>query len=1192
MSTSAKGVVKTVGRFAVSRKAVLRHEFVRTCEATCSIERDWVEPRAAQTVLSIVGSVVPPGSRSVAGAAMPDSTGALLRCASRTRLKPKTAGTGREWVVRADSQWHETAIPVALLLSFSLAHSGLADVAERGSLSREHATMWQFWTRLFDTGGFPQPWDEASGWTSELAVARIAADLAVWSAFLAIPVLLVAFGIRRRHLGLSRALWLFVAFLVIGGTVYLLDAVSFWWPAHRFILAVKILMAVVSWATVLALVPVLPRLLDSRSVEEFKAQISQREAAEQALRESEAAYKSLVESLPLNVFRKDCLGRFVAANQRFCDTLGQPLEKILDHTDYDFFPEHQCDKYRRDDELVLAAGDTMEDIEAYFKPDTGEKLYVQVLKAPVYDASGKICGVQGMFWDVTQRIRSEESAHKSDSRFRKLVHSSLIGIMVADLDGGILDTNEAFLKIVGYTRDDLESGELRWDVLTPAEYREGDLAALEQIRTAGFCEPFEKEFFHKSGMRVPILIGAARLDESTNECICFIIDITRQKHTEQELKAAKLAADSANQAKSQFLANMSHEVRTPMNAIIGMTELVLHSPLQPKQTEYLRMVLQSGESLLQVINDVLDFSKVESGKLELERAPMSIRECLGDALKTLALRAHDKELELALDVPADTPDWVLGDCGRLRQVVVNLVGNAVKFTPKGEVVVRVRAHKEFGADIELQFCVRDTGIGIPRDKLAKIFEPFEQADSSTTRQYGGTGLGLAIVQRIVDLMGGQVWVESEVGKGSEFYFNAHFERCAEPQVDQSPRIAIRGTRALIVDDNATNRRIVEEMLQQWQLIPAMCSGATQAMALLREAFDRGRPFELVLTDRNMPDGDGMALVEMMRDDVRLAETRVILLSSVDRPEDTENCERLNVVQRLTKPVKQSELFDAIVAALEIAPPERKPLDTSEGAFQPSRPLKILLAEDSLVNQRLATALLERYGHRLTVAGNGVEALSALERESFDLVLMDVQMPEMDGLTATRKIREREAIQGGHTPIVAMTAHALKGDRERCLDAGMDEYVSKPVRERNLLAAMRAVLGDGVPGPVADEVTTGSETNGQVIDWEVARKVCGGDEALLRDIVEAFLEEGPRRMTEIREAIDTENYELLNRAAHTIKGSMRYFGAQAVFDRAFALEQLGADKTLDGVEEKHAALQLQYAALLPHLHEYLRGRGGS
>lgn len=1047
--------------------------------------------------------------------------------------------------------------------------------------------MWQFWSRALLTADTPPIWESTSSQGTSLGTLQVVADLASWSAFVAIPILLILYGIRRHHLGLSRALWLFVVFLLLGGTLHLLDAVAHWWPAYQLIVAAKVLMAVVAWATVIALIPVLPRLLDSHSVEEFKAQIRKREAAEQALKESEAAYKSLVESLPLNVFRKDCFGRFVSANQRFCETLGRPLEAILDHTDYDFFPEEQCDKYRRDDEHVLVSGETLEDIEAYFKPDTGEKLYVQVLKAPVYDASGRICGVQGMFWDVTERIRSEEAAHKSDVRFRKLAQSSLIGIMVAGIEGRIIDANNEFLRIVGYTREEMAAGQMRWDMLTPPDHHEADLAALAQIDKQGYCEPFEKEFFHKSGMRVPILIGAARLDDTTNECICFVIDITRQKHTEQELKAAKQQADAANQAKSQFLANMSHEVRTPMNAIIGMTELVLHSPLQPKQAEYLRMVLQSGEALLQVINDVLDFSKVESGKLELERAPMSVRECIGDALKTLALRAHDKDLELALDVAPDTPDWVLGDCGRLRQVIVNLVGNAIKFTSKGEIVVTVEARKQYHGDIELQFCVRDTGIGIPREKLAKIFEPFEQADSSTTRQYGGTGLGLAIVQRIVELMGGQVWVESELGQGSRFYFNAHFERCSEPQSDSPSRVALRGTRALVVDDNATNLRIVEEMLRQWQLLPSVCTNASQAMKMLREAFERGRPFELLLTDRNMPGGDGLSLVEKVRGDERLADTRVILLTSVDRPEDNVRCDRLGVAHRLSKPVKQSELFDAIVATLEVAPPPVKTPADGENYFRPSRPLNILLAEDSLVNQRLATALLERYGHRVHPVANGAEALAALDRGSFDLVLMDVQMPQIDGLEATRRIREREKVRGGHVPIIAMTAHALKGDRERCLEAGMDEYVSKPVRERTLWAAVRAVLGDGMSNPGEEVCEEPFETGEQVVDWDVARKVCGGDEALLHDIVEAFLEEGPTRMAEIRDAIDSENFELLARAAHTIKGSMRYFGALTVFDRAYALEELGTNRSLEGAEEKYAALQRHYAALLPHLHEYLR-----
>jgi CheY-like chemotaxis protein/HPt (histidine-containing phosphotransfer) domain-containing protein len=415
---------------------------------------------------------------------------------------------------------------------------------------------------------------------------------------------------------------------------------------------------------------------------------------------------------------------------------------------------------------------------------------------------------------------------------------------------------------------------------------------------------------------------------------------------------------------------------------------------------------------------------------------------------------------------------------------------------------------------------------------------------------------------------------------------------APPDRTLPKRHALRGTRALVVDDNATNRRIVEEVLTNWELVPESCSGPAEALALLRGGYGAGRPFELLLSDLAMPGEDGFALIEQVRRDPALADLTVILLTSNDRAEDAARCEELRVSQRLMKPIKQSELFDAIVAALGIQP-EPAGGGTAPAEAPGTRPLRILLAEDSLVNQRLAIGLLERHGHRLTVASNGREACEQLEHGSFDAVLMDVQMPELDGLEATRCIREREKrTSSGRIPIIAMTAHAMRGDRERCLDAGMDEYISKPVRERQLLAALSAAMGggDGTPLP-ADAGEERLAADEGIIDWNEALRTCGGDHALLRDIVEAFLEEQPRRVEEIRRAIDTADYELLNRAAHTIKGSMRYFSAPAVFDRAFALEQLGAQKSLEGAEELYGLLKQELARLTSHLINYRAGRGG-
>lgn len=1031
----------------------------------------------------------------------------------------------------------------------------------------------------------------ATAWTVP-DLMLVFADLATFAAYAVIPLLIVYFLLRRRHVHFSRVWFLLLVYLIIGATVHVLDACGGWGPVANLALAMKVVLAFVAWIWVIVLIPLVPRLMEARSDEEFSRLLSLHEEAEQARRETEAVYKSLIESLPLNVFRKDLRGRFVDANQRFCDTLGKPLATIVGKSDSDFFPPEQVQKYRRDDTHVMETGEALEDIEAYIKP-TGEKLHVQVLKAPVRDAKGRIVGVQGMFWDVTERIRADEAARRSDARFRRVVQASLIGVMVADLDGRVLDANDAFLQIVGYSRDDIASGRLRWDAITPPEHRAADERAIEQLHATGTTLPWEKEYLHKDGHRVPILLGVTMLERGGTECTCFVVDITEQKRTEQELKAAKEAADAASQAKSQFLANMSHEVRTPMNAIIGITELVLNTPLQAKQAEYLRMVLQSAESLLAVINDVLDFSKVESGKVELEHLPFSLRESIGDAVKSLALRSHDKGLELALDVSPSVPDWLVGDSGRLRQIVINLVGNAIKFTREGEVVVEVSQLERHNGAVDVQFCVADTGIGIPPDKLDKVFEAFEQADASTTRNFGGTGLGLAIVRRLVELMHGRAWVESKVGEGSRFYFTARLEICPEPPPErQLPRrAALKGTRAIIVDDNATNRRIVEDVLASWELQPASCAGAAEALQQLRTAFRSGRPFELLLSDVNMPEIDGFTFLEQVRRDPSLADITTIMLTSGDRTEDADRCQQLGVALRLMKPIKQSELYEAILDALGIAP-KKEEVAAEAPTFPATRPLRILLAEDSIVNQRLAVGLLERHGHRITIANNGRQAFDLAAQDGFDVILMDVQMPELDGLEATRLIREHERLTGRHVPIIAMTAHALKGDRERCLDVGMDEYVAKPVRERQLLTALRNVLGDEVPAPPPEEPPEEFPTaDPDVIDWNGALKICAGDHALLRDLVQAFLEEQPRRTDEIRRAIDSADWELLHRAAHTIKGSMRYFGANAVFDRAFGLEQLAARKSLDGAEEIFSLLKQELAKLLPHLINYAQGRGG-
>jgi CheY-like chemotaxis protein len=472
------------------------------------------------------------------------------------------------------------------------------------------------------------------------------------------------------------------------------------------------------------------------------------------------------------------------------------------------------------------------------------------------------------------------------------------------------------------------------------------------------------------------------------------------------------------------------------------------------------MIQESGESLMTVINDILDFSKIEAGKIDLEHVTFGLRERVGDLMKSLGLRAHDKGLELACRIDPETPNALVGDPVRLSQVIVNLVGNAIKFTEQGEVVLQVAPLASGDGGVDLQFSVTDTGIGIPPEKLEKIFEAFTQADVSTTRKYGGTGLGLAIAMRLVKLMGGRLWVESQPGRGSTFHFTVRSALAAEGAADQLPLSPgdLAGTRTLIVDDNATNRVILEEMTRHFGMLPTVCASAAEARLALQQSAQSTSPYRLLLSDVNMPGEDGLMLTSWVRQDAALAGLTVILLTSGVRPEDVARCRELRVAARLLKPIKQSELYHAIALALGMKQPEEAGDQAASAVLSSSRPLRVLLAEDSVVNQKLAVGLLAKQGHQVVIANNGREAVAAMASGDYDVVLMDVEMPDMDGFEATAAIRERETRLGKHTPIIAMTAHAMKGDRERCLAAGMDDYVAKPVRSRELFEKLGAVLG--------------------------------------------------------------------------------------------------------------------------------------
>ena len=791
--------------------------------------------------------------------------------------------------------------------------------------------------------------------------------------------------------------------------------------------------------------------------------VTSRMRVEQKFDESQAIYDSLVESLPINVFRKDQDGKIVFANGRYCKDLEMTLEEVMGLGDFDLFDEELAKKYKKDDEWVLQTGLPFHDIEEHASGD--DSIFVEVLKAAVTDKHGRRIGIQGMFWDVTDRRKAEEA-----------------------------------------------------------------------------------------------------------------------------LRNAKELAESASRAKSDFLANVSHEIRTPMNGIIGMTDLLLTSVANREHREYLDLIQSSSQSLLKLINNILDFSKIESGKVQLESQRFNLRDSLGDTLRSLAIRVHAKDLELIVDIDPAVPDAIVGDLGRLRQVIVNLVSNATKFTHEGAITVAIAQVGSSDDKAKLRFSVKDSGIGIPDDKLELIFNEFEQADTSTTRQYGGTGLGLAIASRLVALMGGRLNVSSSLENGSEFFFVAEFHADSTSFSERSDVLADQTV--LLVLQHPEMMASLAKSLQDWKVRIFTADDAKKAMKLLKGMALAEDPIPLVITDIDLPVNDGPTLARWIREDEVVCNSNIIFLTKTNSTGGEFDRGRLGIDDQLLKPVKEQDLFDSIATVLALIEPattSHSSTTATSGALTRT-PLSILLAEDNLVNQKLATTLLKKVGHSVVVANNGLEAIEKFQQGCFDVILMDVQMPEVDGFEATYQIRklQSQSPSQSRVPIIALTAHASASDRNRCLAAGMDEYISKPFRAKELYELIESQTGFRSEVDTAQEGQR-SKPDTRLVDWSRAFETVGGDHQLLRELIKVFLKDRDTLVGNIRNAIEAGNDKELRLSAHSIKGALSHLGARDAAGLAMKLESLATEQDLTGAKEVFDEFANSLGPLTSEMNEFIGRR---